>query len=36
MEMAEEACKHWLEDKAACIQDVLWTGDLDIAFAGVY
>ena len=36
MEMAEEACKHWIEDKDVCIEDVLRTGDIDIALAGAY
>lgn len=33
---AEEACAHWGEYKEACIYDVLATGDLEMAQAGVY
>ena len=36
LEMAQEACAHWTEDKDLCIQDVLVTGDLDIAAAGAF
>lgn len=36
MEMAEEACAHWIADKDLCIEDVLRTGDLDFAAAGAY
>jgi hypothetical protein len=33
---AEEACAHWGEGKDDCIFDVLATGDLEMAAAGVY
>jgi hypothetical protein len=33
---AEEACAHWGGDKEACIYDVLATGDLEMAQAGMY
>ena len=36
MKMAEDACKDWTEDKDLCIQDVLASGDIDIAAAGAY
>ena len=36
MEMAEEACKDWVEDKDACIHDVLVTEDIGLAQAGAY
>ena len=35
VEMAEEACKNWTTDKEFCIEDVLMTGDIDIAISGV-
>ena len=30
-ERAEEACSGWKEDKKSCIQDVMTTGDLEVA-----
>ena len=36
MEVAKAACEHWISDKDLCIEDVLRTGDLDIAAAGAY
>lgn len=33
---AEQACAHWKEDQDACVFDVMATGDIEIATAGVY
>ena len=33
---AEEACKHWGQDKALCVNDIIATGDLELAQAGGY
>lgn len=33
---AEKACAGWKENKILCIQDVIATGDLDLAAAGPF
>ena len=35
-EAAEKACAHWIENKEACIYDVMATADIDLADAGAF